>query len=64
MLACQEVTRVEVFHIPGEVLTRIPITPETLESQCRYQLTILDIRGGINEQTLLTEAQKTVLEPL
>jgi hypothetical protein len=35
-----------------------------LEKQWRHQLTIQDIRAGINEETLLTEARKTVVEPL
>ncbi len=58
-----EIGRIEIFEIPPEVLTRIAITPEALEKQFDYKLTIRDIRGGAYQAKLIEAMKSTVVQP-
>ena len=58
-LASGEIARVEIFQIPARILTRTRITPEMLEKQFHYKLTIRDIRGSAY-QNKLVEATKSI----
>jgi hypothetical protein len=50
---------VEILRIPDRVLTRTRITPEMLQLQYHYKLTIRDVRSGLYQEGL-TEAVKSV----
>lgn len=54
-----EIARIEIFEIPARILTRTRITPEALERQFHYMLTIRDIRGGAYQPKLI-EATKSL----
>jgi hypothetical protein len=58
-LANGEIGRVEIFQIPARILTRTRITPEMLEKQFYYKLTIRDVRGGAHQGNLF-EAMKSI----
>ncbi len=58
-----EIARIEIFEIPAEVLTRIAITPEALERQFHYKLTIRDIRGGAYQTNLIEATKSIVVQP-
>lgn len=58
-LANGDIGRIEIFQIPARVLTRTRITPEMLEKQFHYKLTIRDIRGGAHQDKLI-EAMKSL----
>lgn len=57
-IARGEIGRVEIFQIPPRVLTTTRITPEMLERQYYYRLTIRDVRGTV-QQNKLVEAIKS-----
>ena len=44
-LANNEIPETEILQIPPRILTRVRITPETIESQFYYKLIIRDVRG-------------------
>lgn len=54
-----QIVRVEILEIPPRIETRTRITPEMLEEQFHYKLTIRDVRGGL-QQRPLSEAIKSV----
>ena len=58
-LARREIGKVEILQIPARILTRTRITPEMLEKQFHYKLTIRDVRGEVHQEKL-TEAAKSV----
>jgi hypothetical protein len=58
-----EIGRIEIFQIPDEVLTRTRITPEMLERQFDYRLTIRDVRGGAYQQTLTEIMRSIAVQP-
>jgi hypothetical protein len=58
-LSNREIGKVEILQIPARILTRTRITPEMLEKQFHYKLTIRDLRGGVHQEKL-TEAVKSV----
>ncbi len=62
-LANNEVGRIEILEMPPSLLTRTRITPEMLEAQFYYRLTIRDIRGGIYQSKLLAAAKSISVEP-
>ena len=53
ILVRHEVGRVEVLQIPPRVLTRTRITPELLEKQFHYKMSVRDVRGGTYETELV-----------
>ncbi len=57
------VIRVQILQIPARVLTRTRITPEMLQRQFHYELTIRDIRGGVYERKLAALAKATTVKP-
>jgi hypothetical protein len=61
-LANNEVGRIEILEMPPSLLTRTRITPEMLEAQFYYRLTIRDIRGGIYQSKLLAAAKSISVE--
>ena len=48
-----QIGRIEIFEIPVRILTRARITPEALEKQFHYKLTIRDVRGGAYQPKLI-----------
>lgn len=61
-LASGEIGRVEIVQIPERILTRTRITPEMLEKQYHYKLTIHDIRGGVHQKRLLDALKSTEVQ--
>lgn len=62
-LANGEIGRVEIFQIPARVLTRTRITPDALERQFYYKLTIRDIRGGAHQAKLIDGMKSLAVQP-
>lgn len=62
-LAGGGVAKVRILHVPARVLTRTRLTPEMLERQFQYELTIRDIRGNTYEKRLGELAKSTSVEP-
>ncbi len=62
-LANYEIGNVEILQIPSEILTRTRITPEMLEKQFSYKLTIRDLRGGAYREKLLEAMKSTKVRP-
>lgn len=58
-----EIERIEVFQIPPRVLTRVRITPEMLEKQYYYKLTIRDVRGWTQQNKLIEAMKSVVVKP-
>ena len=59
LLSQRMIGEVEILRIPDRVLTRTRITPEMLQLQYHYRLTIRDVRSGLYQEGL-TEAVKSV----
>ncbi len=62
-LARGEIGKVEVLQIPPRILTRTRITPEMLEKQFHYKLTIRDLRGGAYQAQILNVAKTIAAQP-
>jgi hypothetical protein len=62
-MAKGEIGKVEILQIPARILTRTRITPEMLEKQFHYKLTIRDIRGGVHQQKLADALQSVAVRP-
>ncbi|GAB4351230.1 MAG: hypothetical protein Kow0099_35230 [Candidatus Abyssubacteria bacterium] len=62
-MANRDIVRVEIVQIPPEVLTRTRITPEMLETQFHYKLTIRDMRGGAYREELAKTLKSTAVQP-
>jgi hypothetical protein len=62
-LASRQVGRVEIFHIPPGMLTRTQITPDDLEQQFVYRLTIRDLRGNAYEVDLGRGVKSMSVQP-
>lgn len=58
-VASGEIERIEIFQIPPRVLTRARITPEMLEKQYSYKLTIRDVRGNMEQKKLVEAIRST-----
>jgi len=58
-LAGGTIVKVEILQIPARIMTRTRITPEMLERQFHYKLTIRDVRGNLYQHKL-TEAAKSI----
>lgn len=58
-----EIEKIEIFQIPPRILTRTRITPEMLEKQYYYKLTIRDVRGGALQIKLVEAIKSTVVQP-
>lgn len=58
-----QIGRVEILQIPPYVLTRTRITPDMLEKQFDYKLTIRDMRGGAYRDGLLEAMKSVVVQP-
>jgi hypothetical protein len=54
-----EISRVEIVFVPPRILTRVAITPETIEGIYHYKFTIRELRNGLYHQDL-ARAVKTV----
>jgi hypothetical protein len=57
------ISRVEILQIPARILTRTRITPDMLERQFDYKLTIRSIRGGVYENSLVAAARSILVQP-
>jgi hypothetical protein len=62
-LAHGEIVRMEILQIPPRVLTRTRVTPEMLEKQFHYKLTIRDVRGGVHYSKLVAITKSIVIQP-
>jgi hypothetical protein len=62
-LTSREIARVEVLQIPSRLLTRTRITPEMLEKQFHFKVTIRDVRGEVHQQTLTEAMKSTSVQP-
>jgi hypothetical protein len=57
-----EIGRVEIVFVPPRVLTRIPITPEAIETIYDYKFTIRDLRNGLYHRELADAVKALSLE--
>jgi hypothetical protein len=57
------ISRVEILQIPARILTRTRITPEMIERQFEYKLTIRSVRGGMYENSLAAAARSILVQP-
>ncbi len=57
-----EIMRVEIINIPSYVLTYARITPEMLEKQFHYKLTISEIRGNVHNKQLLDAIKSMTIQ--
>lgn len=62
-LSNAEIVRIEVINMPSQILTRTRITPEMLEKQFYYKLTIRDIRSNVRKKKLLEAVRSIVVLP-
>lgn len=62
-LVNKEIGKVEILQIPARVFTRTRITPDMLEKQFHYKLTIRDVRGGVYEEKLTAAAKSVIVQP-
>jgi hypothetical protein len=62
-VASGEIERIEIFQIPPRVLTRARITPDMLERQYYYKLTIRDVRGNMQQNKLVEAMRSTTARP-
>lgn len=62
-LNAREIGKVEVLQIPPSVETRTRITPEMLEVQYSYKLTIRDLRGQFHQKELAEAVRETKVQP-
>lgn len=62
-LANHEIGKVEILQMPAGLLTRITTTPDMLEQQFFYKLTIRDLRGGAYEAGLTTAVKSMSVQP-
>ena len=62
-LAHDEIVRVDILSVPSRILTRTRITPEMLDAQFSYRLTISDVRGDIYRNALLRAAKSISVQP-
>jgi hypothetical protein len=62
-LADGEIVRMEILQIPPRALTRTRVTPEMLEKQFHYKLTVRDIRGEVYYSKLVEVAKSIVIRP-
>lgn len=60
-MANDEIGRIEVLHIPVSVLTRTAITPEMIEKQFNYKLTI--VHGWHNKDELVKSLKSIEVQP-
>jgi len=61
-LANKEIGKIEILQIPAYILTRTRITPQMLEKQYDYKLTIRDVRNGVHQQKLIKAAKSVVVQ--
>jgi len=59
----REIGKIEILQIPPEISTRTRITPEILEKQFDYKLTIRDARGGVYREKLAELLKSLVVRP-
>jgi hypothetical protein len=62
-LSAKEIERVDILEMPSEALTRTRVTPEMLEAQFWYKLTINHFRGGPYEGELLVASKSLTVRP-
>jgi hypothetical protein len=60
MLGHNEIVRVDILNVPSRILTRTALTPEMLDAQFSYRLTISDARG---DDALLRAAKSISAQP-
>jgi hypothetical protein len=58
-----EIGKIEILQIPSRILTRTRVSPEMLERQFHYKLTIRDIRGESQLRALNEAMKSVVVEP-
>lgn len=61
-LTNNEVGRIDVLQIPARILTRTRITPEMLERQFHYKLTIRDLRGGAYQDSIANAVKSITVQ--
>lgn len=57
-----EISRIDIIQIPSTVVTRTAITPEMLENQFHYRLTIRDIRNSTYRDEFLKSMESIKIE--
>ena len=62
-LASGGIEKIEILQIPIRILTRTRITPEMLERQFQYKLTIRDIRGSAYQSGMTAALKTEIAEP-
>jgi len=58
-----EIGKMEILHIPSRVLTRTAITPDMVERQFDYRLTIRDVRDWILQKKLVAALKSVKVQP-
>jgi hypothetical protein len=58
------ISRVEILQIPSRILTRTRITPEMIERQFAYKLTINSFNGGMYKDSLVAAVGSIQVQPL
>lgn len=61
-LANGEIGKIEILQIPARILTRTRITPEMLEKQFHYKMTIRDVRGGAFQDRIVGAAKSITVQ--
>lgn len=62
-IASGEIEKIEILQIPPRILTRVRITPEMLEKQYYYKLTVRDVRGWAQQNKLVETMRSIVAQP-